>query len=118
MSVFDSIKLYPIGWEATSEREFTDKEKSIISECKVVPSNYGRSVMFLMPSIGKRSFIALEPIAQCNLGDVLDVNNLRLVSLEYKGTDTSIAVKQTLRIKIVEPKSKAAEVTFDNPFGI
>lgn len=117
-NIFDSCKLYPIGWNVTDEREFSDKEKSVITECKVVPSNFGRSVMFLLPSIGKKFFIPLEPIAQCNLGDNLDINKLHLLKLEYSGTDTSIKVTTTKRIRIVDTPAKAAESTFENPFGL
>ena len=118
MSMFEGMRLYPIGWKKVATREFTDAEKKAISEAKVVPSNYGRSVCFMMPSLGKVGYIALEPIADVELGDILDLDRLRIVSLEYEGTDTSIKVKRTLRIKVLPPEQATQEVTFENPFGI
>ena len=112
-SIFDSVQLYASEWNEVNSRAFTEEEAKSVSTCAVVPSKYGKSVMFQFPN-GKR-FIPLEPTANVTLGEILDIKNLILVALQYGGTDPDRQGKQILRIRI---KEVTQSMSFDNPFGI
>lgn len=115
MSVWDTVKLYASEWVETKCRKFTPQECAAVIKATVVPSKFGKSVCFLF-SNGKR-FIPLEPTAPVEVNDVLKMENLELINLNYVGTKESLIGAQVPRIRVhaeVEPPV----ITFDNPFGL
>lgn len=115
MGVFDAIKLYASEWEETGCRKFSPEECGKVINCMVANSKWGKSVMFVFPE-GKR-YIPLEPTANVNAGDALDVTRIELVSLKYIGTDITRKDKVVLRVR-VNPADFGEVVSFDNPFGL
>lgn len=112
--IFDSIKVYNSEWEEVGNREFTPEEQEAIKKATVVTSGWGFSACFFLAA-GK-SYIPIEPSANVSSGDELDVSNLKLVALEYRGTDPNITKTKVMRIRIVPKAVQATD--FNNPFGL
>lgn len=113
-SIFDLVKLYQSEWTEVNSRSFTADECKAVQGASVVASQYGKSVCFLFVN-GKR-YIPLEPTADVAIGDTLAVDKLKIVALNYTGTNVNQKVTSILRIRV--EKDEPAEATFDNPFGL
>lgn len=113
-TVFDIIKLYQSEWTEVNSRNFSPEECKAVQGCSVVASQYGKSVCFLFGN-GKR-YIPLEPTANVVIGDILDITKLKLVSLQYSGSNPEQQITNIMRIRVENQIS--TEVSFDNPFGI
>lgn len=117
-NVFENeIKSYDSEWKTLECREFSAGEKAAIKELVVVPSNFGKSVCFLLHNFQK-SFIPLEPNAELYPADTPNINELRLVELEYIGSDTNVKTRKCIKVRYIPVSNKAEQPTFDNPFGI
>ena len=118
MGAFDGVKLYPIScWTVVKEREFTENELKSIKEAKVIPSKFGMSVCFMF--VNGNRYIPLEPVAAVNLGDRLKPENLKLIELEYTGTDPNQIKKKALKVRVCATADNVVvEPTFEDPFNL
>lgn len=116
MNIFDLMKSYQSEWNEVESREFTAEEQKAVESATVVTSNYGKSVCFLLPG-GIKKFMALEPVAEANVGDTLDMSAIKIVHLTYNGTNPDQKVKDIFRVRV---RKEVVETTmsFDNPFGL
>lgn len=117
MGILDIIKIYKSEWQEVNCRSFEEAECQKISEARVVASKYGKSVCLTIIGKGK-GFIPLEPIANVEIGDILDPKELQLVNLKYVGDNLQQVKKDILRIRVPEKNESVDIVSFDNPFGI
>lgn len=115
-NVFDLMKSYKAEWKEVVAREFTAEEQKVVESATVVPSTYGKSVCFLLPG-GIKKYTPLEPIANCEIGDKLDMAKIKIVKLVYDGTNPEQKTKEIFRIRLQEEISEVV-TSFDNPFGI
>lgn len=84
MNIFNGLQVYAGKWEESSRRSFSDEEIAAVDSNKVVASNYGLSVCFFMKS-GGQTFIPLSNDATVGLGESVDMQKAKLITLSKKG---------------------------------
>ena len=87
------LTIYGDSWKVTNSREFTEAEKSAIRSNAVVNSEYGKSVCFFLKS-GGQSYIPLSTQgADVNVGESIDMNTAKLVTLHREGSGNILRVE-------------------------
>ena len=84
MNIFDSIQMYAGKWSVKSSRDFTNEEKAMVDEAIVVSSQYGNSVCFFMKN-GQQGFIPLSNDSMLKVGDLVDMEKAKLLTLSRPG---------------------------------
>ena len=84
MNIFDSLQMYAGKWSVRSSRKFTNEEKAMVSEARVVSSQYGNSVCFFMKN-GQQGFIPLSNDSLLRVGDSVDLEKADLLTLSRPG---------------------------------
>ena len=84
MNIFNSLRKYAGKWAVVASRAFTAEEQNAVSSARVVPSQYGNSVCFMMAAGGK-TFIPLSNTSTLGVGDEVDLSKASLVTLEKQG---------------------------------
>lgn len=84
MNLFSNLKVYGGKWSVTSSRKFTDEEKSMVTKAQVVESQYGNSCCFFMAN-GTTMFVPMANDAKSGVGDIIDLENAEVVTLEKFG---------------------------------
>lgn len=84
MNIFANLKLYASKWSVTNSREFTPEEVRSVVNAVVVSSEYGNSVKFDMAG-GGMTFIPLSQDSTLTVGEVVDLNRARLLTLSKPG---------------------------------
>lgn len=92
MNVFDSLRSYAASWNVKSSREFQPEEIQAVRRAEVVPSDYGNSVCFTMIS-GAKKYIPLDRDSTLSIGDSVDLNSAKLLTLGREGSSDIIRVK-------------------------
>ena len=90
MNIFESLQVYAGKWSVKSSRAFAPEEISAVSSAVVVPSQYGNSVMFTM--IGGQTYIPLAQDATVGVGELIDLNEARLLTLGKDGESDILRV--------------------------
>lgn len=83
-NIFASLRTYAGKWSEKSRRNFTPEEVNAVSSAAVVNSNFGLSVCFLMKS-GGQTYIPLANTSSKGVGEVIDLNEASLVTLQKDG---------------------------------
>ena len=91
-NIFASLRTYAGKWAEKSRRAFSVEEVAAVSSAVVVNSNYGLSVCFFMKS-GGQTFIPLSNTSSLGVGEVVDLNNASLVTLEKQGEADIVRVE-------------------------
>lgn len=84
MNIFDSLQMYAGKWSVKSSRKFTNEEKAMVREARVVSSQYGNSVCFFMAN-GQQGFIPLSNDSLLRVGDSVDMEKAELLTLSRPG---------------------------------
>lgn len=92
MNIFNNIQIYRGKWSLKSSRNFNEDEKKMIKSAKVVSSDYGLSVCFMMAN-GGSSYIPLSETSSKNVGDSIDLNTAKLLTLERQGDNDIFRVE-------------------------
>lgn len=85
-TIFSKLFVYAGKWELKDSRDFTDEEIHMVDEAIVVPSQYGNSVQFTMVN-GGLTFIPLSNDSSCDIGDSIDLNKAKLLTLGKQGEE-------------------------------
>lgn len=118
MSIWSSLKTYKSNWKESSSRAFSEEEIKAVKEVRVVESNYGRSVCFFIPQVGKK-YIPVEETCPLEVGDTPNMEDLSIVSLTYVGASPEkMKATETIRIRYTPKEDKTSKSTFENPFGL
>ena len=91
MNIFESLQVYAGKWNVKSSRAFDAEEISAVKQAVVVPSQYGNSVMFTMIG-GGQTYIPLAQDASVAVGEVIDLNEARLLTLSKDGESDILRV--------------------------
>ena len=86
MNIFAGLQVYAGKWNVVDSRSFNDEEKALISRAEVVPSEYGNSVCFFMKS-GGQTYIPLSNQSTLGIGEEVDLNKAKLLTLHRDGSD-------------------------------
>ena len=82
--IFTGLQIYGGNWNLKSSRPFDAEEISAVKSAKVVASDYGKSVCFLMVS-GGQTYIPLSTQSTLEVGDTVDLNTAQILTLERDG---------------------------------
>ena len=80
-------------WSLKSERYFTQEEIDEVSHAIVVPSQYGNSVEFTMKLGGRCTYIPLDKGSNITVGEIVDMKQAILLTLEKEGESDMVRVK-------------------------
>ena len=80
-------------WRLKSERYFTQEEIDEVSHAIVVPSQYGNSVEFTMKLGGRCTYIPLDKGSNITVGEIVDMKQAILLTLEKEGESDIVRVK-------------------------
>lgn len=86
MNIFNSLRKYAGKWAVIASRAFTVEEQNAVSSAKVVASQYGNSVCFMMVG-GGQTFIPLSQNSSKAVGDTIDLSKAQLLTLAKDGED-------------------------------
>ena len=84
MNIFSSLRLYAGNWQVKNSRSFSADEISAVASAKVVDSQYGYSVCFMMRG-GGQTFIPLSTTSSLGLGAEVDLTKAKLLTLGREG---------------------------------
>lgn len=80
-------------WSLKSERYFTQEEIDAVSQAIVVASQYGNSVEFTMKLGGRCTYIPLDKGSNVTVGEIVDMKQAILLTLEKEGESDIVRVK-------------------------
>ena len=86
MNIFNSLRKYASKWAVVASRAFTAEEQNAVSSARVVASQYGNSVCFMMVG-GGQTFIPLSQNSGKAVGDTIDLSKAKLLTLAKDGED-------------------------------
>lgn len=92
MNIFSSLRLYAGKWAVKASRVFNQEELAGISSARVVASQYGNSVCFMMVS-GGQTFIPLDQSSTLGVGETVDLSKAELLTLSKEGEADIYRVK-------------------------
>lgn len=92
MNIFNSLRRYADKWQETAKRAFDAEEINAVGNAKVVESQYGFSVCFMMKS-GGQTYIPLDKDSTLGAGDTVDLTKAQLVTLSRAGEDDIYRVR-------------------------
>lgn len=84
MNLFAGRKVYAGKWSVKETRSFNDEELGMVIKAQVVPSDYGKSVCFMMVG-GYQQYIPLSNDSTAKTGEILDLTKCQVVTLEKQG---------------------------------
>ena len=84
MNIFSALTLYAGKWQVKNTRSFSQEEIAAVESASVVDSQYGQSVCFMMKS-GGQTYIPLDQNSSKALGDSIDLNSAKLLTLGRQG---------------------------------
>lgn len=80
-------------WIVKGLRSFNLEERLAVNRAEVVPSKYGNSICFYMTS-GGQTYIPLDSNSTLSVGDELNMNTAKLITLCRKGNDDIVRVME------------------------
>ena len=92
MNVFKMVRMYATKWQQTGARKFTAEEINAVERTEVVASQYGNSVCFFMKQ-GGMAFIPLSKESNLGVGESIDMQNAKLLTLSKQGEDDILRVE-------------------------
>lgn len=92
MNIFNTLRIYAGKWSEKNVRAFTPEEIKAVASTKVVESQYGLSVCFIMAS-GGSSYIPLEQDSTLTVNDTVDLTKAQLVTLQKQGEEDIYRVR-------------------------
>ena len=92
MNIFKAVKVYAGKWQVSNKRAFSDEEVNAVDTAKVVTSQYGLSVCFMMKG-GGVTYIPLDQNSSLSEGDVINLKSAELITLHRNGDDDIYRVK-------------------------
>lgn len=86
MGILDSLRIYRGKWEESSREKFSASEINDIASAKVVASDYGHSVCFLLKNGGMK-FMPVSTTSKKStaVGDSVNLLGCEVVTLSREG---------------------------------
>ena len=83
-NIFASLRQYAGKWAVKGSRSFTAEEIAAVSSNQIVASQYGNSLCFFMKN-GGMTFIPMSNTSSKGVGESVDLNTAKLVTLGKEG---------------------------------
>lgn len=84
-NIFDSKKEYNSTWEVVNVRKFTEEELLMVKKTEICEGQYGRVAKCFMVG-GKTKYLDLGKYSEGEVGDIVDLANARVITLERDGS--------------------------------
>ena len=84
MNIFNALRVYAGKWSEKEVRNFTKEEVAAVQQAKVVESQYGFSVCFMMVG-GGMTYVPLDQNSSLGVDAVVDLAKAQLVTLQRPG---------------------------------
>ena len=92
MNIFSKLKQYAGKWQLKDSRKFSEEEIAAVERTEVVASQYGNSVCFFMKQ-GGMAFIPISKDSNLGVGESIDMQNAKLLTLSKQGEDDILRVE-------------------------
>ena len=92
MNIFSKLRQYAGKWQLSDSRKFSEEEIASVERTEIVASQYGNSVCFFMKE-GGMSFIPLSKESSLGVGESIDMQNAKLLTLSKQGEDDILRVE-------------------------
>ena len=92
MNIFNALRIYAGKWSEKDAREFSSDEVAAVEQAKVVESNFGFSVCFIMKS-GGQTYIPLDQNSSLGVDDLVDLTKAKLITLSRPGENDIYRVR-------------------------
>ena len=92
MNIFSALRIYAGKWNEKNVRAFAPEEVAAVELAKVVESQYGYSVCFMMKN-GGQSYIPLDQNSSLGIDTVIDLTKAQLVTLQRPGENDIYRVR-------------------------
>ena len=92
MNIFNALRVYAGKWSESAKRTFSPEEVAAVEQAKVVESNFGFSVCFIMKS-GGQTYIPLDQNSSLGVDDLVDLTKAELVTLSRPGENDIYRVR-------------------------
>lgn len=92
MNIFNALRIYAGKWSEKEVRNFTQDEVAAVEQARVVESQYGFSVCFMMKS-GGMTYVPLDQNSSLGIDAVVDLTKAQLVTLQRPGEDDIYRVR-------------------------
>lgn len=92
MNIFSALRVYAGKWSEKSVRDFSSEEVAAVEQAKVVESQYGFSVCFMMKA-GGQTYVPLDQNSSLGIGDTIDLTKAQLVTLQKQGEEDIYRVR-------------------------
>jgi len=83
--IFQTLQVYGGNWQVVNSRNFDSEEIAAVAKAEVVASEYGKSVCFFMKG-GGMTYIPLSTQSSLTVGDAVDINTAKLLTLHRDGS--------------------------------
>ena len=80
MNIFNALKIYAGKWAEKEVRPFSPEEIAAVDTAKVVESEYGSSVCFMMKA-GGMTYVPLDQNSSLAVDSLVDLTKAQLVTL-------------------------------------
>jgi len=86
MGILNSLRLYRGKWEESDRSKFSAAELAEIASAKIVASDFGQSVCFLMKNGGMK-FIPVSNTSKVDteVGDTVNLSKVEVITLSREG---------------------------------
>lgn len=92
MNIFASLQRYATSYDVKESRILNAEELADAVSAKVVASQYGLSCCFFMHD-GCQKYIPLSRDSVAQVGDVVDLKKVKILTLGREGSDNIIRVE-------------------------
>lgn len=89
MNIFATLKSYANQYKVAKRRNFSEEELNLVSNAKVVLSQYGMSCCFFMKD-GCQKYIPLSRDSVAVEGDTIDLTKAEILTLQKEGSNETI----------------------------
>lgn len=88
MGILDSLRLYRGKWEESGRSAFSADDLNAVSSAKVVASDFGHSVCFILKNGGMK-FMPVSSSSKVStaVGDAVDLTKCQVITLSREGDD-------------------------------
>ena len=88
MGILDSLRLYRGKWEESGRSNFSTDDINAVSSAKVVASDFGHSVCFVLKNGGMKFMpVSNTSKASTAVGDAVDLTKCQVITLSREGDD-------------------------------
>ena len=87
MGILNSLRVYRGKWEESGREQFSAEDINAISSAKVVASDFGHSVCFLLKNGGMQFMPVSNTSKPTQVGEAVDLEKATVITLSREGDE-------------------------------